>query len=135
MSPMEPLVWPSKRLISAAEAMRLLGAPPSEYQGLLTWRTSQSARISLDSAYALLFLQCWMRREGRARFAAARDPELREDAVQVRSDRPVGEIEPLADLSVREPLGGLWWRWPGHTCWPSSALEGARDRRLATKRH
>jgi hypothetical protein len=51
MSPMEPLVWPSERLISAAEAMRLLGAPPSEHQGLLTWRTSQSARISLDLAY------------------------------------------------------------------------------------
>ena len=34
---MEPLVWPGKRPISAAEAVHLLGAPPSEYQGILTW--------------------------------------------------------------------------------------------------
>ena len=37
ISPMEPLVWPGKRPISAAEAVHLLGAPPSEYQGILTW--------------------------------------------------------------------------------------------------
>src|SRR5688500_1054486 len=32
MSPMEPLVWPGRRPISAAEAVHLLGAPPFEYQ-------------------------------------------------------------------------------------------------------
>src|SRR5262245_19478623 len=37
--------------------------------------------------------------------SARRDAELREEPVQVRAHRPVGEIEPLADLAVREALG------------------------------
>src|SRR5215475_4204888 len=37
--------------------------------------------------------------------SARRDAELREEPVQVRAHRPVGEIKPLADLAVREAGG------------------------------
>ena len=37
---------------------------------------------------------------------ASGNPELRVDPVEVRADRAVGEVELLADLAVREALGG-----------------------------
>src|SRR4029079_11422070 len=39
-----------------------------------------------------------------AELGAGGDAELREQAVQVRSDRAVREVQALADLAVREPL-------------------------------
>ena len=49
----------------------------------------------------LALVQFFVPREGRAKFSAAGDPELREDAVQVCPDRAVREVQLLADLSVR----------------------------------
>ncbi len=53
-------------------------------------------------------LRCGERREAadRAELSSEGDPELGEDAVQVRADRPVGQVQPLRDVPVREPLGG-----------------------------
>src|SRR4051812_47061343 len=44
--------------------------------------------------------------ERRPQLRTRRDPELRENAVEVGADRAVGEEQPLADLTVRQPLGG-----------------------------
>jgi hypothetical protein len=41
------------------------------------------------------------RRDRSAQLAAGGDPELRACAVQVRADRAMGEIQPLADLAIR----------------------------------
>jgi hypothetical protein len=35
-----------------------------------------------------------------------RDAQFREEPVQVRAHRPGGEIEPFADVAVREAVGG-----------------------------
>lgn len=45
-------------------------------------------------------LQCWVRREGRAKLAAAGDFELGVDAVQMCADRPMRQKQPLSDVSV-----------------------------------
>src|SRR5690242_20706715 len=46
------------------------------------------------------------RRQRSAELGARGDPELREDLVQVGADRPMRQEQALADLAVREPLGG-----------------------------
>ena len=48
----------------------------------------------------------WTRREHGAQLAPGGDPELGEYPVQVRADRAMGEIQPLADFTVRQALRG-----------------------------
>src|SRR5439155_16195201 len=45
-------------------------------------------------------------RERRGEIGPRGDPELRKHAVEVRADRAMREVQPLADLSVRQPLCG-----------------------------
>src|SRR5262249_42609170 len=44
--------------------------------------------------------------EHHAQLRARRDAELWKEPVQVRAHRPVGEVEPFADLAVRQALRG-----------------------------
>jgi hypothetical protein len=44
------------------------------------------------------------RRQRSAQFSAGGDPELREHPVQVGADRAMREVQPLADLAVRQAL-------------------------------
>ena len=46
------------------------------------------------------------RREHSAQLAPGGDPELREHPVQVRADRAMREVQPLADFAVRQALRG-----------------------------
>jgi hypothetical protein len=46
------------------------------------------------------------RRERAGQFAARGDAELREDAIQVRADRAVREVQACADLTVGQAFGG-----------------------------
>jgi hypothetical protein len=58
-------------------------------------------RSSIDSRADLALLAG----EGLSQLSAGRDLELGKDPIQVRTDGPVREIQLLAYLTIREPLG------------------------------
>ena len=65
-----------------------------------------------------------------AQVGSRRDAELREDPVEVRADRPMGEEELLADFLVARPLAAMWAIWS--SCGESASMRSWLRRRLVS---
>src|SRR5882757_7880226 len=72
-------------------------------------------------------------RERVAQLRARGDPELRKDPIQVRSDRAMREEQPLADLPVRQALGGQLCDLQLLCCEPVPRIRCARSDLLARR--
>src|SRR3954454_21135192 len=62
----------------------------------------RSGRVRQMTTLGALRVRTSARRQRGAQLRAGRDPELREHAVEVRADGAVRQVQPLADLAVRQ---------------------------------